>query len=542
MGTRWARSRWTWPLVGSLLASVGAAACNVLIGLEPPPPAADGGHGGGASGSGGATGDAAPDTTEPPAVCVPLDGGAEDAAADARPTYAALLPLTGSDAGGGWDWFFLGEDAGQPLNFSGGTFDGRYVYFAARGTVVARYDTLGGFGDPLAWSTFSVGTKPLGLAGGFEGAVFDGRYVYFVPYAAGSTRESVVARFDTQAPSQALGDLAAWTAYDVSLLTPDGGPAARGFFGGTFDGRYVYFVPHNDGVPDGRVVRYDTLPLLDAGSPDLPDAAADAGDAGHPADAGADAGAHDAGAEDAGTDAGEPLSFGDPALWATFDVGTVSPEAIGFCGAVFTGDAVYFVPNVNGAYGSVVHGGASGTVARLGVDGGSFTDAGSWSTFDLTQANGLAYGFVGGAFDGRYVYLVPNATGIVTRLDTTASALDVGAAANYDLTRIPGADASAFHFQGASFDGRFVYLIPVQNAFATVVRYDTLSPFTADCAWSTVDLTQVDAGGLSPENFNGAVFDGEYLYLIPDTNGLVGRFRARTPRSLPALPAFHGGF
>jgi len=45
--------------------------------------------------------------------------------------------------------------------------------------------------------------------------------------------------------------------------------------------------------------------------------------------------------------------------------------------------------------------------------------------------------------------------------------------------------------------------------------------------------------------FTGAVFDGQYLYLVPNT-GTMGaafaRFEAKTPPSLPDLPGYHGSF
>jgi hypothetical protein len=45
-----------------------------------------------------------------------------------------------------------------------------------------------------------------------------------------------------------------------------------------------------------------------------------------------------------------------------------------------------------------------------------------------------------------------------------------------------------------------------------------------------------------PGTYNGAVFDGQYLYLIPNENSFLARFQARTPASMPALPQFHGSF
>ena len=76
----------------------------------------------------------------------------------------------------------------------------------------------------------------------FFGGVFDGRYVYFVPYDNGSSYHGNVLRFDTSLP---FTNPDSWSAYDAentnSLDT-------KGFYGGVFDGRYVYFVPNYNGL------------------------------------------------------------------------------------------------------------------------------------------------------------------------------------------------------------------------------------------------------------------------------------------------------
>ncbi len=144
------------------------------------------------------------------------------------------------------------------------------------------------------------------------------------------------------------------------------------------------------------------------------------------------------------------------------------------------------------------------------------------------------------------MYLVPRANGVVVRFDTSASGSTIGtpsAWSTYDVTRVvQHGRAPSPQFAGSAFDGRFVYFLPSANGYAQLVRYDTLSTFTADCAWSAVDLAAVTVGTLVPGTYNGAVFDGQYLYLIPYGSGLFARFQARTPASLPALPAFHGSF
>ena len=86
------------------------------------------------------------------------------------------------------------------------------------------------------------------------------------------------------------------------------------------------------------------------------------------------------------------------------------------------------VPRGGGQHGEVGHS------QQLALDAGANADAASdsvatvyhdmtnpafWSTFDLTVVSPSAKGFVGAAFDGRYVYLVPanngSRHGLVTR-------------------------------------------------------------------------------------------------------------------------------
>jgi hypothetical protein len=514
-----------------------------------------------------------PDASTPVPICVAADASIDGV------VWSSLLSTASTDAGGAWDWFNMaaidaGVGAGPHEVFSGGVFDGHYVYFAGRSAAVMRYDPQNdaGFGSPASWTYFDVATA-IHAPGGFEGAIFDGRFVYFIPYG-GSPRYTLVARFDTAAPSQSFTDVTAWSTFDLGFLGADAGPdgatATAGFFGGSFDGRYVYLAPHSDGTgtADGWAVRYDTqAPELDAGDDAAEDAGHDGGDAG---DAGHDAGdAGDAGQKDAGVDAGDAgedaeapdaeapdaeapeagavagLGFTNPAAWQTFNVGTVNDAGIGFSGTVFDGKAVYFIPTSNNVYMNEVHGGASGILARYLTDGG-FTNHTAWQTFDLTYVNGFAADFVGAAFDGRYIYLVPAGYGVTVRFDTSSAAIDAGAAwESYDITRAVTEDAAARTFQGASFDGRFIYYLPVYTTgkapFVTVVRYDTQSTFTADCAWSAVDLTQIDAGA-PPPPLSGGIFDGQYLYLIPNAGGVVGRFLARTPGAPPGLLGENGSF
>ena len=154
-----------------------------------------------------------------------------------------------------------------------------------------------------------------------------------------------------------------WTTFDTASVNA----GANSFVGAAFDGRYVYFAPNGDAPFDGIVTRYDTQYMGGGGG------------------------------------------VGASAAWATFDTSTVNAGAKGFAGATFDGRFIYFVPWSNGVN--------DGIVTRFDTQG-AFLATASWATFDASIVNAAAVGFVGAAFDGRYVYLVPGWSGVVARYDT----------------------------------------------------------------------------------------------------------------------------
>ena len=429
----------------------------------------------------------------------PAEGGQADtgdasAAADGRPADDAAEAGDAMDSvysnditrASLWSTFDVSTavDAGGNY-FIGATFDGRYVYFVPYNNgLVTRYDTQANFATGTSWSTFDMRTVNAG-ATDFEGAAFDGRYVYFVPSGINGTHNGLVTRLDTQASFTAD---ASWSIFDTTTVNA----GAKGFVGAAFDGRYVYFVPSNNGAPDGIVTRYDTQATFAAGT-----------------------------------------------SWSTFDTTTVNAGAGGFVGAVFDGRYVHFVP----AYGS-----PSGIVTRFDTQA-SFTTSTSWSTFDATTVNPTgSRSFQGAAFDGRYVYFVPSTykgffSGLVTRYDTQASFTTDTSWSTFDTTTV---NVGAKGFIGGAFDGRYVYFVPNNNNIGIgidgiVTRYDTQATFAAGTSWSTFDTS---AGGpsTSGKGFEGAVFDGRYVYFVPTNNGIVARFDAKMPPSMPTLPGWNGSF
>lgn len=369
---------------------------------------------------------------------------------------------------------FATHDAGctdglPTRGFFGAVFDGRHVYFSpqcndeGRHGRALRYDTSRPFGEAQAWEGRDAqGTDGL-VTKGYYGAVFDGRFVYYVPRTDGVSLHSRVLRYDTAGPFR---EATSWAAFDA------GGEISSQ--GGAFDGRWVYFAPgyHGESGRSGRVLRYDTT-----------------GD------------------------------FRDPARWERHDVdGTGGLTCTCYDGALFDGRHVYFAPLDGSA------------VIRYDV-ARPFADPGSWSAFDAHTLPGDPFGMcVGAVFDGRWIYFAPYAHAQVVRYDTARAFADPGSWEGFAANGIGGLQTRGY--DGAAFDGRWVYFVPFwegddggRGFHARVLRYDTTRPFADRDAWEAAD-----GAALAPPNpggFNGAAFDGRFLYMAPwREDDPEGRIRA----------------
>lgn len=336
---------------------------------------------------------------------------------------------------------------------------------------------------------------------GFFGSVFDGRYVYFVPQHDSERRHGKVLRYDTHGE---FGDTGSWEAYDASGTS---GLDTRGYYGAIFDGHHVYFVPRTDGERfHTRLLRYDVgREFKDAGS-------WEAFDVGYPISY--QGGAFDGrfiyfapGYEQDAGETGKVLrfdtqgGFDDPESYALYDASeTGGLRARCYDGAVFDGRHVYFAPLAEGGIG-----------LRYDVSG-EFGAAESWEACD-----GSGHGLdtcVGAVFDGRYVYYVPYARSTVVRFDTEKGFSDADGWEGYDAAGTSG--LRTVGYDGAAFDGRYVYFIPFWQGeeasggyHAQVLRFDTQGRFGDPESWQAAD------GAPNPGGFNGGAFDGRHVYFAP---------------------------
>jgi len=228
--------------------------------------------------------------------------------------------------------------------YHGGIYDGRFVYFVPHADTwthnharVLRYDTQGPFTNVDSWVAYDAENTGGMTNGGYCGGVHDGRYIYFVPNSGISGYHGMALRYDTQG---AFTNSGSWAAYDAGNT---GGLNTKGYWGGVFDGRYVYFVPFRDSSSvHGKVLRYDTQG-----------------------------------------------KFTNVTSWTAYDAGnTGGLDSKGFGGGVYDGQYVYFVPYWNTLS-------PHGIALRYDTQG-AFTNSGSWMAYDAGNTDGLnTKGFVG---------------------------------------------------------------------------------------------------------------------------------------------------
>ena len=437
--------------------------------------------------------------------------------------FAGVGVVAGWACAGGTPAFESGPDAG-----------GRDALTGVDPPLVDVAATFNDMTNQSFWQTFNLPTHldAGATATGYAYPAFDGRYLYLPP--AEYSSQHPMLRFDTHG---SLTDTEAWKTFDYQTALP-GSPSG---IGGTFaDANYVYFAPYKklDQTLSSVFLRYDRSQAFDTpGAWTSFDATT--------VDGGADLAGYvgaifdgvrygyfgtyrkNSGYSGLFTRFDTQATFTNTGSWKVHDTESFPPTTgvRGMEGAVYDGRYAYLVPySQDGTNGD-------GVVARydttLDIDA---TEA--WKKFDVAAFYPKASGFAGGVSDGRYIYFVPNislidgviASGsVVARYDTQGAAFDDGAAWKaFDAAQL---HAEAKGFNGGVFDGRYIYLVPADSA-ALIVRYDTTLPFADARSWQRFSLTTLDADA---HTYATAAFDGRYVYLVPYGTGVIARFDARTP-------------
>jgi len=231
-------------------------------------------------------------------------------------------------------------------------------------------------------------------------------------------------------------------------------------------------------------------------------------------------------------------SFTSPQAWQYSATALDGGGSFAVRGVIYDGRYVYFVNS------------ATTIFNRYDTQSGqSFgnTSGSGWSSIDLSTttlgANGT--GYIGGTFDGRYLYL-PAYSGAggkyIARYDTTttqsfSTATTAWSKFNPTTLTQTGA-ANAWRYVGAGFDGRYVYFY---NASYTVIaRYDTTvtSDFSnSSSAWTLFDISTVPNENSSV--FETGVFDGRYVTFIQSSFANLGQYDTQSAASFSSANAWN---
>lgn len=169
-----------------------------------------------------------------------------------------LRRTAGGAFDGGWEPFVPQFDASacNRLNF-GAACAGDFVYFGPgsasnAGDCIVRYDARKSFGEISSWECFSLRAIDRDFTG-MQGAASDGKYIYVTELGTGLGDAADPPRRIGRHPASSPLE----TGWEFRLATRSN-PLISRYFGGTFDGRFVYFAPFSDnGVT--IYLRYDTL-------------------------------------------------------------------------------------------------------------------------------------------------------------------------------------------------------------------------------------------------------------------------------------------
>ena len=350
-------------------------------------------------------------------------------------------------------WDAHATDSLNCKGYSGVGSDGEYIYYtpfhngSAFHGVVLRQKIYSIFKEAGTWAAYNAGAVDGLTSTGFKGnPIFDGRFMYFTPSNNGAV-SGVVLRLDTLAPFKTAGSWAAYNAGGIDSLT------CKGFSGGVFDGRYIYFVPENNGSADGVFLRYDTL-----------------------------------------------APFKSATSWTAYDAGSLaSGAAKGYSGGVVVENFIYFSPAVNTSA-------AHGQILRLDLTQ-PFKSSGSWAVFNAATVSANCKGLGAPCFDGKFVYF-PNATyNLILRYDPDKPFTSSSSYATFDRDSL---SANEETHPAACVQGHYVAFCPDS---ATILVYDNELPFSDSGSWCEQEIGSAD--GLNIWGCLDCYSDPNYVYLAP---------------------------
>ncbi len=290
--------------------------------------------------------------------------------------YDTTSSFTNSSAWERCKTYTAHDGTNTSLAYGGAAFDGKYVYYAPYNShSFVRYNTHSAFGSITSWHRLSIeqvgGTYTTGM---YADIISDGHYLYFVPVYSRTfvrydiSEDHMIATGDITGHGTPYWDGSAWetlstTTIHQTYLNASFTATDQMYYGGTFDGRYIYFSPRNS----ASFLRYDTT-----------------------------------------------RSFTSSSAWVACSMSTAQGSAAvtnAFMDAKFDGRYIYFTPMTY-----------SGKFVRYDTTM-SFTSSSSWSRMSMStltggDTNAIHYS---AGFDGKYMYFNPGVSDSFLRVRATWS-------------------------------------------------------------------------------------------------------------------------
>ena len=349
-------------------------------------------------------------------------------------------------------------------------FDGRYLYFHnkqdSKNYIFLRYDTEATFtaGNVEAFdlSTVNAGARE------YSGFTFDGRYVYGVPYGTGASKHGLFFRYDTQASFTNSGS---YTVYDITAVDSN----AKGLYNACFDGRYIYLCPfYNGTIYVGKIIRYDTTASFSAaGSYSVFDLSTiNSLYVGYIDTAVIGEYVYFFPYENNTNRHGNLIrykigeTFTSSASYEAFNLASIDSDWVVINGNCFDGRYLYMATY------SDAGGGTNDRIIRYDTTR-EFDNSNAYEDFRTSVLSPDGEGYRNMFFDGRYIY-------VGSYYDITAASYfadipvydtwkEFDATASWYLFDRTGIDADLVANASINFDGEYLYIFPFTNASATYV-------------------------------------------------------------------------
>lgn len=310
-------------------------------------------------------------------------------------------------------------------------FDGMFVYLQVAPGYFLKYNTSSPFTFTTSYQVFNL-LSLNGSASLYFGAIFDGTYVYI----SGNASTTPLIRYNTNLPFTVS------TSYQVFVNPPSAvGSGANGYYRGSFDGRYIYFVPQSTSTAAVyNLVRYDTF-----------------------------------------------SSFSVSASYTAFNAVSLGGNTpVQMSGVVNTGRYIYFIPfNATTVPGQIIQYDTTS----------SFTSSSSYRTFNITPFYTAGASPQSSAFDGRYLYLMPWNSTLIVRYDTLLPFTTSTSYVFTDLSLVLGASNT---FLSAIFNGRYLFTSAASaGLFYRIDVYPGPQATYLNAFSAPLGLTLLNGGGLN---------------------------------------------